>query len=428
MTEPTATPSGRVEIDGRVFNPFAPDFIRDPEPVWQRLLRDYPVAWHKDLQMWIVSTHERCSEMLKNNVFTPNYRVWEHAPPPKAEDDKNDFDRMTDHSLFMVSPQAHLRLRKLTMPAFSRPVMARIDARIRDLVSACFDAIGQPEEFDVYAQIAESLPARAIARMVGVPTEDEKLFHAFSRNIVLASRINLSPREREQAMNDSLEGFAYFKARIAERRAAPHPGEDFLGNLIAAKEGDDALSDWDIISLITALITAGSDTAIDLHTYLIKGLLENPEQYQLLKDHPELMENAIIELLRYGSMGKFPFFRFASEDAVFGGQQIRKGQSVLVNLSAAWHDPAKWAEPARLDIRRKLDGNIVFGAGAHFCIGTYLVRVQARLMLTEFMQRFPDAVLANGNGDLEYDYKHHNARRIVRLNVRTRLEARRKAA
>jgi cytochrome P450 len=420
--------SARVEIDGRIFNPFSPDFIRNPEPTWQKLIAEYPIAWHKDLSMWVVSTHALCDAMLKNNVFTPNYRVWEHAPPPKTEAQKNDFDRMTDHSLFMIEPQAHLRLRKLTLPAFARPVMAKIDAKIRDLTVACFEAIGDAGQFDVYSAIAENLPARSIARMIGVPTQDEKLFHKFSNSIVLASRINLSPKERDKAMNDSLEGFAYFRERIAERRALAHPGDDFLGNLISARDGSDSLDDWDIISLISALITAGSDTAIDLHTYILKGLLENPEQYALLRSKPELLENAIIELIRYGSMGKFPFFRFAAEDIEFGGQQIRRGQSILVNLSAAWHDPGKWTEPARLDITRRLDGNIVFGAGAHFCIGTYLVRVQASLVLREFIARFPDAVLADGDGHLEYDYKHHNARRITRLVVDTRRHAQRKAA
>jgi len=141
------------------------------------------------------------------------------------------------------------------------------------------------------------------------------------------------------------------------------------------------------------------------------------------------MENAIIELLRYGSFGKMPFFRFATEDIEFGGQLIKKGQGIGVNIQAAWHDPAKWDQPNTLDLTRRLDGNIVFGAGAHFCIGTYLVRVQGRLMLTEFMRRFPDAELVNGDGALDYEWNHHNARRINRLMVKTNLrKAERRAA
>jgi cytochrome P450 len=418
----------RPEIDFNDFNPFSPDFIREPHAVWQRLLAEYPIAFHKDLQMWIVNSHELCGAMLKSNDFTPDYRVWEFAPPPKPEAEKIDFERMTDHSLFVVGRKEHLRLRKLTMPAFSRPVMSRIDSKIKDLIVSRFDEIGEPDTFDVYSEIAERLPARSIARMVGVPPDKEKMFIKFSNCIVHASRINLSPEERDKAMHDAQEGIDYFKAEVADRRGRGDPGDDFIGNLISAEEDDDSLSDWDIISIISALITAGSDTAIDLHTYLIKGLLENPDQYQLLKDDPDLMENAIIELLRYGSMGKFPFFRFAVDNTEFGGQHFGKGQASLVNLSAAWHDPAKWDQPQKLDITRNLEGNLVFGAGAHFCIGTYLVRVQARLMLNEFMRRFPNPELLDGNGNLNYNYDHHNARRINRLEVRTNLEAKEKAA
>ncbi|MEQ1438837.1 cytochrome P450 [Fontimonas sp. SYSU GA230001] len=427
MTQ-AATVAGRVEINAQIFNPYSKDFIRNPDPVWQTLIRDYPIAWHKDLQMWIVSSHELCDRMLKDNRFTPNFRAWELAPPPKAEADKNDFDLAFEKGFFAVSPQEHLRLRKLTMPAFSKPVMGKIDAKIRDLVVGCFDAIGDAEEFDVYSALAVKIPARSIARMVGVPTDMEDFFHEFAVNVIKSTRINLSAKEREASMQATLPGFKYFREEIARRRALPQPGDDFLGSLIAARENGSQLDDYEILSVIFALITAGSDTATDLHTYLLHALLSNPDQLALLKQKPELMENAIIECLRWGSFGKVPFFRFATEDIEFAGQLIKKGQAIGVNIQAAWHDPAKWENPLKLDITRRLDGNIVFGAGAHFCIGTYLVRVQGSLMLQEFMKRFPDATLADGDGRIDYEWTHHNARRINRLIVKTNRQAARKAA
>lgn len=417
-----------IEIDSTVFNPFSPDFVQQPHETWQRLLQDYPIAWHKELQMWVVNSHEFCGAMLKDNRFTPNFRMWEHAPPEKPEAEKNDFDKAFDHSLFTVSQKQHLKLRKLTMPAFSKPVMGKIYGKIEDLVTECFDDIGDAEEFDVYDAIANKLPVRAIARMVGVPTDREAFFHDFAVNLIQATRPNLSPAKREEAIEGTLPGFALFKELINERRAREHPGDDFLGSLVGASEDGDSLDDYDILAVIFALIAAGSDTATDLHTFAIKGLLENPDQMAKLRDKPELMENAIIELLRHGSMGKLPFFRFASEDIEFGGQRIGKGKCILVNLTAAWNDPEKYPEPHKLDIERNLDGSLVFGAGAHFCIGTYLVRVQGGLMISEFLKRFPDAELANGDGDIDYDYSHHNARRINRLRVKTNRGAGRKAA
>jgi cytochrome P450 len=416
---PAAAASGRPEIDGAVFNPYAKDFIRDPHPAWQRLIRDFPLVWHKDLQMWLVNSHALCDEVLKDSRFTPNFRVWELAPPPKAEADKTDFDLAYEKGFFAVSTKDHLRLRRLTLPAFSRPVMAKIEAKIRDLVVECFDALGGAGRFDVYEAIASKLPVRAISRMVGVPTDREEFFHEFAVNIIKATRINISAREREAAVELTKPGFAYFKEQIAQRRTLPHPGEDFLGSLVGASDNGERLDDYEILSVVFALITAGSDTATDLHTFAIHGLLSNLKQYELLKRQPQLMENAIIELLRYGSFGKIPFFRFASEDIDFHGQTIRRGQAVGVNISCAWNDPAKYPDWNQLDLQRRLDGNLVFGAGAHFCIGTYLVRVQGGLMLSEFIRRYPEAELLDGTGELDYDYRHHNARRINRLVVRT---------
>jgi cytochrome P450 len=423
-----STTPARIEIDGKIFNPYSRDFIRSPWATWDRLVKEFPVAWHKDLNMWVVSSHEALMDMLKDNRFSTNYKHWEFAPAPKPVEQQNHFERAIDAGLFAVDPLQHLRLRKLTMPAFSKPVMAKIDAKIRDLITQCFDEIGTPEQFDAFGMIAEKLPVRSIARMVGVPTNMETFFHDFAVSVVKSTRINLPLKEREKAMQDTLPGFQYFLDLIKERRALPHPGEDFVGQLVAASDNGDSLNDYQIVSVIQAVIVAGSDTATDLHTYAIQGLLSNPDQYQLLRQKPELMENAIIELLRYGAFGKTPQFRFVSEDLEWRGQQFKKGQSVLINLTAAWMDDSKWQEPRKLDIQRRLDGNLVFGAGAHFCIGTYLVRVQGGLMIQELMKRFPNAELVNGNGDVEYDYNHHNARRINRLLVKTNVEAARKAA
>ncbi|MDM4771312.1 cytochrome P450 [Solimonas sp. SE-A11] len=423
-----STTPARIEIDGKIFNPYSRDFIRSPWATWDKLVKEFPVAWHKDLSMWVVSSHEALMDMLKDNRFSTNYKHWEFAPPPKPVEQQNHFERAIDAGLFAVDPLQHLRLRKLTMPAFSKPVMAKIDAKIRDLITQCFDEIGTPDQFDAFSMIAEKLPVRSISRMVGVPTNMETFFHDFAVSVVKSTRINLPLKEREKAMQDTLPGFQYFLDLIKERRALPHPGDDFVGQLVAASDNGDTLNDYQIVSVIQAVIVAGSDTATDLHTYAIQGLLSNPDQYQLLRQKPELMENAIIELLRYGAFGKTPQFRFVAEDLEWRGQQFKKGQSVLINLTAAWMDDAKWQEPRKLDIQRRLDGNLVFGAGAHFCIGTYLVRVQGGLMIQELMKRFPNAELVNGNGDVEYDYNHHNARRINRLLVKTNVEAARKAA
>lgn len=409
------------EIDASDFNPFLPDFIHNPFPVWDRLREEFPIAWAKHMGLWVVAPHTLNFECAKHGALSPSFRHWEKAPPEKTEAEKTDFDRMNDNSLFFVDLPQHTRLRRLTMPAFSKQVMRQIEERIQDVIVEVFDRLGQPAEFDVYQDIATQIPVRAISRMVGVPKDAEDLFeHGLVHNLVLTGNPLLSQEQRQEAMTNTLPGFALLKELIAERRGRADPGNDFLGTLVGTVEDGDRLSDWDIISLVSALIVAGADTVTDLHTLALNELLQHPHQHKLLLDRPELTEAAILEILRHGAPGKTGLYRFALQDVEIGGQLVRKGQALMLVNSAAWNDPNKWPEPRRFDITRPQDGNIIFGAGPHFCIGLNLVKAQGSLMIREFSKRFPEARLT---GEIGYDYTHHNARRINRLPVRSRADA-----
>jgi cytochrome P450 len=413
--------TARPEIDASDFNPFLPAFIHDPFPTWNRLREEMPITWARHMDLWVTTSHALNFECAKHASLSPSFRYWDKAPPEKTDAEKTDFDRMNDNSLFFVDLPQHTRLRRLTMPAFAKQVMQQIEERIKDVIVECFDRLGEPEEFDVYQDIATQIPIRAISRMVGVPKDAEDLFeHGLVHNLVLTGNPLLTPQQRQDAMAGTLPGFALLKELIAERRGRADPGDDFLGTLVGTVENGDRLSDWDIISLVSALIVAGADTVTDLHTLAINALLSHPDQHKLLNEKPELMEQAVTEILRHGAPGKTGLFRFALQDVEIGGQTVRKGQAIMLVLSSAWNDPDKWDEPRRFDIARPQEGNIVFGAGPHFCIGLNLVKVQGGLMVKEFSKRFPKASLT---GEIGYDYTHHNARRINKLPVRSNLDA-----
>ncbi|HQR03470.1 MAG: cytochrome P450 [Proteobacteria bacterium] len=421
----TATLSGRVTLDDSIFNPEDHAFIRDPYPTFRRLHAGYPVAWHDRLQAWFVSSHELAAAALRDTEHL-SIRIddWEYAPPnygQKAESEKTGFDRMWEHSLWTIPRDKHIRLRRLAMPAFSRTVMEKIEVRIKDLVNKVFDDIGQADEIEAYSQIGRLIPAAAIARMVGIPRENEAVFEGLAWHMAEAQSPNLSQAERDAAMARVLPGFEMLEALVREYRAMKDPGDGFLGQLVKAQDGDARLSDWDIISLVSAVLVAGADTSIDLHTLALRALLGNPEQKALLREKPELGDAFLLESLRQGVPGKSGLHRYALSDFELGGQRIRKGQRVCPFYSAANVDPQQYPDPERFDMSRSHEGNILFGAGPHFCIGNMLARVQGLLMIREFMARFPDAELVDGTGDIDYDYHHHNARRITRLRIKTNI-------
>ena len=416
MTLATTAP-GRVEIDFSVYNPFDSGFMTDPYPVLDRMVSLYPVAYHKDVKAWMVSPHDLASFVLRSPLFSTKMADWNDYQPSTAGLGTL-FGDMRERSMGNVGPEEHMRLRRLTAPAFSRRVMDQIEARIRDSVAGVFDEIESPGLFNAADDIAAKVPIRAIARMVGVPAEAESLFeHGLGWNLVRATD-PMHAADRQTYIEGGLPGLHYLLDRIVERRAASDPGDDFIGTLVATEIDGERLSDLDILAVIVALVTAGADTAVDVHTLALRALLQHPDQRRLLRERPELMEGAIMEILRWGAPGKFGAIpRFPLADIELGGQILEKGSFVMPMLGPAWSDPAKWPDPHRFDITRNHAGNIVFGAGPHLCIGLNLVKVQAKLMIEEFERRFGDR--AEIVGELEYDPMHFNARRITKLMIST---------
>ena len=409
-----ATAPQRVEIDFSVYNPFDPDYVKNPFPVLNRMLTQYPVAFHTDMNAWIVSGHDLSAWLMRSQKFSTRYEDWNDAPPPTPEDKWNLYHKCASMSLLSVGNTEHQRLRRLTAPAFSRRVMDQIEAKIHDSISAIFDEVADPRLFNFAADIAAKVPVRAIARMVGVPPDAEDLFeNGLGWNMVRASN-PMYAAERDSYVQQALPGLHYLLDAIAEHRG--DPGDDFIGTLVRTEIDGEHLDDLEILSVIVALVVAGADTAVDMHSHAIQALMQHPEQRQLLREQPDLMPSAILEILRWTAFGKFGAIpRFPLEDIEVGGQRLEKGALVMFLQPASWNDPEKWPEPRRLDITRSHAGHIIFGAGPHLCIGLNLVQVQAKLMIEEFERRFGDT--ARIVGELEYDHVHFNSRRITKMMI-----------
>jgi len=163
--------------------------------------------------------------------------------------------------------------------------------------------------------------------------------------------------------------------------------------LILAEDQGSKLSNLEMCALVGAVLGAGSDTAVDLHSYLIKNLLQHPEEFEsTLKSDPGLVQGAISETLRYESSGKTGLARYASEDLEINGNHVKKGQMVQLITSTAGMDSSIYNDPRKFDIQRDHDKSISFGQGPHYCIGVTLVRSQTEVMLKELFKRFPTLV------------------------------------
>jgi cytochrome P450 len=191
-------------------------------------------------------------------------------------------------------------------------------------------------------------------------------------------------------LNAQLE--AYLRGVLAERRAVSR--DDLMSELIAVEDGGDQLTDREIVTMCTLLLTAGNVTTTDLIGNGVWLLLRHPEQLQALRDDPSLITSAVEEILRCESP-VVQTTRIPMTPAAFGGCPIDRGESVLASLAAANRDPDRHAEPDRFDITRPDAHHHSFGGGAHFCLGAPLARLEAQLAIPALLQRFPRLRLAD---------------------------------
>ena len=241
---------------------------------------DERIGWYDPWQAWIVTSHDLCKSILADERLTPDFMNWKFAPPEAPDADKNDFEIMLDHSLFRLERLAHRRVRRLASKAFSMSQTEKINSGIEDIVRDVFDSVAGQDVFDVATTLAVDIPRRSIARLVGIPPENTDIFDKLGWAMVRYNGFTTSPEDRAELLKTALTGVAMLQELIAERRAAADAGDDFIGVLLKAQDGDDRLSDWEVLGIVAAMLAAGSDTASDMHPSVLYALLDNPDQFE----------------------------------------------------------------------------------------------------------------------------------------------------
>jgi cytochrome P450 len=182
------------------------------------------------------------------------------------------------------------------------------------------------------------------------------------------------------------------------------PGDDLVTALLAARDGDERLSQQELLSTIFQLIVAGHDTTTSLIGNSVVALLRNPQQLELLRADPGRIAAAVEEFLRFDAPVPHSTFRYAVDAVQLGGETIPAGAQVIISLAAANHDAGRYEHPEQLDIERDDARHLAFGHGIHFCLGAPLARMEGQLALGALLSRFPALRLAVPSSELRWGH------------------------
>ncbi|MCF3173401.1 cytochrome P450 [Streptomyces sioyaensis] len=335
---------------------------------------------------WLVTRYAEARFVLGDQRFSRALGAV-HDEPRQSEGRR-------DSGILGMDPPDHTRLRTLVAKAFTVRQVEKLRPQVRQLTQELLDeleAAGPPA--DLVDRYALPIPVAVICRMLGVPAEDRPRFRVWSDAALSTSSLTA---EEFDANREELR--SYMGQLIEEHRQAPQ--DDLMTALIDARDVGDRLSELELVDLCVGILVAGHETTATQIPNFVLALLDHPGQLALLREQPQLIGNAVEELLRFvplGSGAGQP--RYATEDVEVGGTLVRAGTPVLIAMGAANRDALRFEAPGTLDISRPANQHLGFGHGVHHCLGAPLARLELQEALGALLTRFPGLQLA---GDVEW--------------------------
>lgn len=412
------------------FDPHAPDFLNIAYAVYaawrtsgrtehvrtttERSLSPAQTASRRSMRTVYVNGYEDVNAALIDDRLTIDLRTVtipdEHAP---QEGDASGGIRILSQSLIEMDPPEHTRVRKLVQPTFTPRTMEAMRPAIQQTADALLDQaeaaaaargeVAPNRRLDLIPQFAYPLPVAIISDLLGIPRERTNQWMGLTRRDERAA-----PPSPEEARERFQQFVDYLKELFEERRE--NPRDDMISRMAQAMDGDDRLTDEEMLATAFLLYGAGHATTVNLIGNAVVALLTHQDELAKLRQNPDLIPNAIEETLRYWAPAETVGRSIMERDSKpvadiveVAGCPLHAGELLTLNLAAANRDPARFSDPDTYDINRaNANRHIAFGKGIHLCLGAPLARVEGQIALETLVRRYPDLRLAAPEDDLTW--------------------------
>ena len=379
-----------------------PDFLANPYPVYAALRESEPIKHMPDGSV-LLTRHADLMAVYRDAQHFSSDKHVEFAP--KYGEESPLFEHHTT-SLVFNDPPLHTRVRKLIMGALTRRAIADMEPGLISLVDSLLDRIESQGGGDLIEDFASAIPVDIIGNLLGIPPGERGPLREWSLAILGALEPTITPEQQrlgDQSVNDML---AYLKELVAERRKQPgDPERDVLTRLIQGEANGEQLSEVELLQNCIFLLNAGHETTTNLIGNGLILLQEFPEaKTALLRNmahtatdaaaHETVLSLAVDEFLRFESSNQLGNRRVVQPTQV-GGVDLPVGTLVTLCIGAANRDPAAFEKPETLDLQRSPNKHLAFGFGIHQCAGLSLARLEGRIAIGRFLQRFPGYQLSS---------------------------------
>jgi cytochrome P450 len=353
---------------------FGGDFmspVADPYSVYRRLRGEEPVL---ALDLWmgpgyLVSRYDDIRAVLSD---------------PQAYSSRANaagIGLVMGRTILEMDGREHTRHRGLIAPAFvPKALRGDLPDLIARIVDELIDGFAADGAADLVQQFTATIPIRVIAHVIGIPIEDYATFHAWGLDII---GFTDDPPRGFAAAQNLVE---FLKPLIAARRAAPR--DDLMSRLVHAEVDGERLGDEEIYSFLRLLLPAGAETTFRLIGNLLYALLAHPSALVAARGDDTALDRAMEEALRWESPVQYAA-RETTRPTTLAGAALPAGAQILVALGSANRDERRFADPDAFRPERRPEDHVAFGFGRHFCAGSHLARLEARIAVGTLLRRLP---------------------------------------
>jgi cytochrome P450 len=380
-----------MELDEAMTALMTPAGREDPYPAYRALREAGPLVGVTEA-FFVATGYDVVDEVLRD----PRQRVQDADLLDRTNPGWRDSAAAASigRSMLATNPPDHTRMRRLAAGAFTARRVAALEesvARYADTLAGWLAVAGRDgSPVDFMTEFAYALPVRVICELLGVPSGDYAWFRERAAALTTVLEPQLSRGQLDEADRATLEVEEYFEALITDRRRAPR--DDLTTALVQAAEEGTRLSTEELPANLILLLVAGFETTANLFGNGLATLFDRPALAAALRENPALAPAYTEEILRFDSPVQLTS-RYSERDTRYGGVDVPAGAGILLLLGAGNRDPARFADPDRYDPHRYRPGGgpppLSFGAGAHYCLGAALARLEGRVALPLLLSRLP---------------------------------------
>ena len=381
------------------YDPLAPPIVRDPYPVLTRMREEGPVFYLPELDHYIVTRYDDIEAVLldRETWSASNASSPLNAVCPAAQDVLNaGYKRVP--TLNNADPPRHGPMRKAVLACMTPRRLNALEPTLRAYAENLVKAFQDEPVVDFVSEFAFPFPGFAAFSLLGFPEEDTDQLKEWSRTRVLLTYGKLTEAEQVETAGDIVAMWQYVENQVARR--VVERGDDLTSDLVSYSESKpDLVTQFDVVNMVYSMALAGHETTCNTIGSGLFALLRNRDQWQLLVDRPELIPNAVEEILRFDGP-VINHRRNAKVDTEIGGVPIPAGSRVMLCFASADHDPAHFDDGDEFLVERAdAELHLAFGKGPHLCLGAPLGRLETRIALellttmTPEMELVPDQTI-----------------------------------